>query len=105
MAKSFLISLPPGDVKEGGDGTNRFPVSEYRVRPVLGGEARAVFSPENFVVYVGTFSLSKRLVNAALSNRIRRAVRSRMVHKRMHVVFQQVGRTSIPEQACASMVA
>src|SRR6266567_4261590 len=73
--------------------------------PILHGKARAILSPENFVVSVNAFAFFETQVYGALLERIRSAIRASMVLCFVHVLSQQLASIVVSEHMCGGVIA
>ena len=86
-----LLLAPLGDVRESEHTPDQLTVALYGIRPVLDRKARAVRAPHHLVVYMRPLMLSKRLVDAALLDRVGLSVRARVVHQFVHLPSEEIG--------------
>src|SRR5580658_10079591 len=87
------------DIHEGDDGAEGFTLAKHRMRPKLHRKAGAVLFPIKLIVSMNILAALKTYINGALLDRIRPAVRPRVMFQRVHVFPEQLGRIVISEQA------
>ncbi len=104
LAQLFLDATPVADVDECDHATHQLAVTLHRVRPVLGRKGLAIRAEHHLIIDVRPLVLPKRLVDAALLDRVRLPVGPGVVHQVVHVLAQQLVDAVVAQQPGAGGV-